>query len=130
MKNLEGKAKRKAWEGKCLACGEKGHMIAICPKVRYASSSSPPTLLPWTGRCSEVKKMVLLLSHQRVDDIMLAKLSVFTDFVLCGEGVRLIMRTRVVREEAGLRTMRKGLREMGRERTAGNPWAGKAGGLG
>jgi len=38
--------------------------------------------------------------------------------------------TRVVREEAGLRTMRKGLREMGRERTAGNPWDGTAGGLG
>ncbi len=37
MKKLEGEAKRKAWEeGRCLGCGEKGHLIAICPKVRYA----------------------------------------------------------------------------------------------
>ncbi len=29
--------KRKAWEeGQCLGCGEKGHLIATCPKVRYA----------------------------------------------------------------------------------------------
>ena len=37
MRKLEGEAKRKAWEeGRCLGCGEKGHMIATCPKVRYA----------------------------------------------------------------------------------------------
>ncbi len=37
MKKLKGEAKRKAWEeGRCLGCGEKGHLIAICPKVRYA----------------------------------------------------------------------------------------------
>lgn len=37
MKKLEGEAKRKAWEeGRCLGCGEKGHLIATCPKVRYA----------------------------------------------------------------------------------------------
>ncbi len=37
MKKLEGVAKRKAWEeGRCLGCGEKGHLIATCPKVRYA----------------------------------------------------------------------------------------------
>ncbi len=34
MKKLEGEAKRKAWEeGSHLGCGEKGHLIAICPKV-------------------------------------------------------------------------------------------------
>ncbi len=37
MKKLKGEAKRKAWEeGWCLGFGEKGHMIAICSKVRYA----------------------------------------------------------------------------------------------
>ncbi len=37
MKKLEGEAKRKAWkEGLCLLCGEKGHIIAICPKVQNA----------------------------------------------------------------------------------------------
>ncbi len=39
MKKLEGEpeAKRKALEeGRCLGCGEQGHLIAICPKVRYA----------------------------------------------------------------------------------------------
>jgi hypothetical protein len=37
MRKLEGEAKRKAWEeGRCLGCGEKGHLIAACPKVRYA----------------------------------------------------------------------------------------------
>jgi hypothetical protein len=37
MKKLEGEAKRKAWEeGRCLGCGEKGHLIATCPKVLYA----------------------------------------------------------------------------------------------
>ena len=37
MKKLKGEAKRKAWEeGRCLGCGEKGHMIAMWPKVRYA----------------------------------------------------------------------------------------------
>ncbi len=37
MKKLKGEAKRKAWEeGRCLGCGEKGHLIATCPKVRYA----------------------------------------------------------------------------------------------
>lgn len=37
LKKLEGEAKRKAWEeGRCLGCGEKGHLIATCPKVRYA----------------------------------------------------------------------------------------------
>jgi hypothetical protein len=37
MRKLEGEAKRKAWEeGRCLGCGEKGHLIATCPKVRYA----------------------------------------------------------------------------------------------
>ena len=37
LRKLEGEAKRKAWqEGRCLGCGEKGHLIAACPKVRYA----------------------------------------------------------------------------------------------
>ena len=37
MRKLEGEAKRKAWEeGRCLGCWEKGHLIATCPKVRYA----------------------------------------------------------------------------------------------
>jgi len=37
LRKLEGEAKRKAWEeGRCLGCGEKGHLIATCPKVRYA----------------------------------------------------------------------------------------------
>ncbi len=37
MRKLKGEAKRKAWEeGRCLGCGEKGHLIATCPKVRHA----------------------------------------------------------------------------------------------
>jgi hypothetical protein len=37
MKNIKGDAKRKAWEeGRCLGYGEKGHLIATCPKVCYA----------------------------------------------------------------------------------------------
>ena len=37
LRKLEGEAKRKAWEeGRCLGCGEKGHLIATCPKVRSA----------------------------------------------------------------------------------------------
>ncbi len=37
MTKLKGEAKRKAWEeGQCLVCGEKGHLIALCPTVRYS----------------------------------------------------------------------------------------------
>ncbi len=39
MKKLKGEAQRKDWEEgrqRCLGCGEKGHLIATCPKVRYA----------------------------------------------------------------------------------------------
>ncbi len=33
----KGEPKRKAWEkGWCPGCGEKGHLITQCPKVKYA----------------------------------------------------------------------------------------------
>ncbi len=55
------------------------------------TSSSLPQALHWTGICCEVKLLVTLLSHQLVDDIAMAKPSVFTDFVCCREGVQPIL---------------------------------------
>ncbi len=40
-----------------------------------------PAPLLWTGVRGEAKKLVTLFVHQRVDDMVLARLSVFTAFV-------------------------------------------------